>query len=119
MTVHRIKSYSAESGYVYQYCFAQSRPAECSRAGAGTEYVFTVSRDRKHNFDVPVLLRQDAVEHWAASHGRPLDGTEQYAAVKMRLFSAFDEMDDLERDRLKVEVTPQNIDELLAALDIG
>ena len=119
MTVHRIKSYSAESGYVYQYCFAQSRPAGHARAGAGTEYVFTVSRDRKHNFDVPVLLRQDAVAHWAASHGRPLDGTEQYAAVKMRLFSAFDEMDDLERDRLKVEVTSQNIDELLAALDIG
>ena len=41
MTVHRIKSYSVESGYVYQYCFAESRPAERSRAGAGIGFSST------------------------------------------------------------------------------
>lgn len=119
MPVHRVKSYSAETGYVYQYTFTQTRPARRPQSGAGTEYVFIVTRDRKHHFDLPVFLARQAVDHWVATHGRPLDGTEQYAAVKMRLFRAFDEIHQVERERHRVEVSPENIEELLAALDIG
>lgn len=118
MTVRRIKSYSAQSGYVYQYYFEEVRPQQKRAGREGTEYVYIVSRDRKHTFVVPVFLRRDAVEHWAQSHGRPLNGTEEYAAAKMRLFDAFDEVSELEAGRLAIEVTPENVEELLAQLDL-
>lgn len=118
MTVRRIKSYSAATGFVYQYHFEASR-AEQQRGGhQGAEYLFVVTRDRKHNFEVPILLRRTAVAAWAQTHGRPLSGAEEYAAVKMRLFRAFDESADLERERLQVEVTPENIEALLAPLGL-
>ena len=118
MTVRRIKSYSAQSGYVYQYHFEEVRPQQKRGGREGTEYVYIVSRDRKHSFAVPIFLRRDAVEQWAQSHGRPLTGTEEYAAAKMRLFAAFDEMPELEAERLRLEVTPENLGELLTALDL-
>lgn len=118
VTVRRIKSYSAESGYVYQYHFEEVRAGGTRGGRAGSEYVFIVSRDRKHSFAVPVFLRREALEAWAAGHGRELTGSEQYAAVKMRLFRAFDESDDLERDRMAFEVTPENIEDLLATLGV-
>ena len=118
MTVRRIKSYSADTGYVYQYYFGDVRSGMRRDGQEGDEYLFVVSRDRKHNFEVPVFLTRDAVAHWAGGHGRELGGPEQYAAVKMRLFAAFDELDEMERDRMSVSVTPANIGELLAQLDI-
>lgn len=119
MTVRRIKTYSGETGYVYQYHFQEVRPRQKRTGREGSEYVFVVSRDRKHDFAVPVFLRREALDSCARAFGRRLTGTEEYAAVKMRLFRAFDEVEDLESDRLSIEVTPENISELLAALDLG
>jgi hypothetical protein len=116
VTVRRIKSYTADTGYVWQYHFAEVRSQQSRHGEAGSEYVFVVSRDRKTSYPVPVFLRHAALEAWAAEHGRPLSGAEQYAAVKMRLFRAFDEIDDLEPARDRIEVTPDNIAELLAPL---
>lgn len=113
MTLRRVKSYSAQTGYVYQYQLEGQR-----KAAAGSEYIFLVSRDRKHSFPLTIRLRREAVAAWAGRHGRVLTGTEEYAAVKMRLFHAFDEIDDLERAGA-AEVTPANLDELLAELDIA
>ena len=119
MTVRRLKSYSAATGFVYQYYFEEVRAGARRDSREGSEYLYIVSRDRKRSFPVPVFFRQDARDAWARAHGRPLSGTETYAAAKMRLLAAFDDAEDLERDRLTVEVTAENIDELLAALDIG
>jgi hypothetical protein len=116
VTLRRIKSYSAATGYVYQYYFEGRRPPGDARAGS--KFVFVVSRDRKHTFEVPVLLRADALAAWARARGRELTGPEQYAAVKMRLFRAFDEAEEMERDRLTFEVTPENIGDLLAPLGV-
>ena len=121
MSIRRIKSYTAETGYVYQYHFegVRSGPEASGRTGQrGSEYVFTVTRDRKHSYPVPVFLRRAALEAWARAHGRALSSAEQYAAVKMRLFRAFDEIADLEPARLSLEVTPDNIEELLAPLSL-
>ena len=118
MTVRRIKSYSAATGYVYQYHFEAVRPQAKRRGQEGTEYVYLVSRDRKHSFEVPVFLRRDAAARWAAAHGRPLNGTEEYAAAKMRLFAAFDEIEALEAARLNVEITPENVEALLAPREL-
>ena len=115
MTVRRIKNYNAGTGYVWQYHFEEVR---ADQQRDGSEYVFVVSRDRKTSYAVPVLLRREALDAWAAAHGRPLSGAEQYAAVKMRLFRAFDEIEDLQPARDSLEVTPDNIADLLAALDL-
>jgi hypothetical protein len=118
MTVRRAKTYSAESGYVYQYHFEELRSPHTRNDRLGSEYVFMVSCDRKTMHPVAVFLGRQALDAWAEAHGRELTGSEQYAAVKMRLFRFFDETEDFEGERLAVEVTPENISELLAALDI-
>lgn len=118
MTVRRIKTYSAETGYVYQYYFEELRSPIARAQQQGSEYVFMASRDRKTAFPILVFLRRDALEAWAGLHGRALTGSEQYAAVKMRLFRFFDEAEDWETERLSVEVSPDNIEGLLAQLGI-
>ncbi len=119
MTARRTKSYSAETGVVYQYSFRASRRARHRLLAAGNEYVFEVSSDRKTSFLVPVFVRDDSLRAWERQHGRSLSGAEQYAAAKMRLFRAFDSAEDLESARTDVIVDAGNIEELLAPLDIG
>jgi len=118
VTVRRIKNYNADTGYVWQYHFEEVRSEQQREGRAGSDYVFIVSRDRKTSYAVPVFLRREALDSWTAAHGRALSGAEQYAAVKMRLFRAFDEIEDLAPVRDTLEVTPENIAELLASLDL-
>jgi hypothetical protein len=116
--VRRVKTYSStESGYVYQYYFYEVQKA---RRGIveGTEYVYMVSRDRKKVFPVRVFLRRDAAEKWSAKTGRALSGTEEYAVAKLRLFDAFDELDDLEGRPADLEVDETKLNSLLGRLDI-
>lgn len=118
VSVRRSKTYSALTGYVYQHYFEELRSPHLRGDRPGTEYVFMVSRDRKTSHPVAIFLRHDALQTWTAGHGRELTGSEQYAAVKMRLFRFFDESEDWEAERLGVEVTPENIEELLAELQV-
>src|SRR5512135_3128428 len=55
---HRIKSYSAATGYVYQYYFYEVEKSKRG-AAAGTEYVYMVSVDRKHVFPVRIFVARD------------------------------------------------------------
>jgi hypothetical protein len=88
--VRRLKTYSAQSGYVYQYYYEGQRPLP-SAAESGTEFVFRISADRKTWRSIRVLLGGGAVAAWEAAHGRELSSTERYAIAKMALFQAFDE----------------------------
>jgi hypothetical protein len=88
--VRRMKMYSAQSGYVYHY-FYEGRRALGRDETAGTEFVFSVSADRKTWRNVGVQLGEDAVSVWQAAHARELFSTERYAVAKMALFQAFDE----------------------------
>ena len=88
--VRRLKSYAAQSGYVYQY-FYEGQRAFHSGAESGTEYVFTVSADRQAFHPVSVLVGEGTVRAWQQAHGRTLTSTERYAVSKMALFQAFDE----------------------------
>ena len=119
MSAHRIKSYSAETGIVYQYSFQASRQARRGLLARGTEYLFEVSRDRKSAFQLPVFVRDDSLRAWEQEHGRALSNAERYAAAKMRLFRAFDTMEEPERAGGQVVVDAGNIGELLASLDIN
>ncbi|MGC1187574.1 MAG: hypothetical protein WA871_09280 [Candidatus Acidiferrales bacterium] len=116
-TAHRVKSYSAESGYVYQYYFFE---VQKSRRGAisGTEYVYMVSTDRKTVFPVRIFVRSDAVDAWAKRTGRAISGTEEYAVAKMRLFQVFDESEQMSPGAHDYFVDESNLDQLLALLDL-
>ena len=114
---HRVKSYSSETGYTYQYYFFEVNKARRGLAG-GTEYVFMVSVDRKTTFPLRVFVRADALRGWSRHVGRELSGAEQYAAAKMRLFQAFDEVEGLAASPPELEVDSSNLDALLRKLDI-
>jgi hypothetical protein len=116
-TVRRIKAYSADSGYVYQYQFQDVHPAE--KAGApGNEYIYYVSADRKTMFPVRIFVRRDALDGWTKKTGRVLTGTEEYAVAKMRLFQALDEVEDFATKRPDLVVDESNLGALLERLDL-
>ena len=114
---HRVKSYSAATGYVYQYYFYE---VEKTRRGKveGTEYVYMASVDRQRVFPVKVFVAKDALEQWSARTGQQLTGTEEYAVAKMRLFQAFDEIEDLAGKPTDLTVDDSNLETLLTQLDL-
>ena len=116
MTVRRLKTYTGSQGYVYQYYFVGKRSA--ARVSAASEYVFDVSSDRKTTYSVSVVLESMVVAAWADAHGRALADSEQYAAVKMRLFRAFDEVEDMQRDGCCLQVDLPSLEESLASLGV-
>jgi hypothetical protein len=61
--VRRHKSYSAASGYVYQYFYEGYRAA-----GPETEFVFQASADRKAFFPVSVVLPDAVAAQWEREH---------------------------------------------------
>jgi hypothetical protein len=114
---HRVKSYSAATGYVYQYYFYEVEKAK--RGGAeGTEYVYMASVDRKHVFPVKIFVGRNALKKWSERTGREFTGTEEYAVAKMRLFQAFDEIEELSSKTPELLVDESNLDALLSQLDL-
>lgn len=114
MTIRRLKTYTGSQGYVYQYYFVGKRPA----AGDATEYVFDVTSDRKTTYAVTVHLPAQIVAAWASAHGRTLSDSEQYATVKMRLFRAFDEVENMQGRGRQLQVDSPFIEESLALLGV-
>jgi hypothetical protein len=88
--VRRLKTYSAQSGYVYQYYYEGQRESQAA-GESGTEFVFRISADRKSWRPSRVVLGDGAVAAWETAHARRLSATERYAIAKMALFQAFDE----------------------------
>lgn len=118
MTLRRVKTYTAQTGLVYEYYFVGQREALGSEIPA-TEYVFDVISDRRARYSVSVYVRQDGVEQWAAEHGRKLSDPEQYAAAKLRLQRGFDDIGDMMADGRVLAVDADNIGEILAPLDLS
>ena len=112
----RIKTYTAQTGYVYEYYFVGQRPA---LETAATEYVFDVSNDRKVRYSVSVFLPQEVVQGWAEGHRRKPSEAEQYAAVKMRLLRRFDEIEDMLGQGRSLAVEREQMEEFLRELGIG
>jgi hypothetical protein len=111
--VRRQKTYSASSGYVYQYHYAGHRSLD-----QAVEYVFSVSADRKTSFDVSVLVPDAALESWQRERQRELTSTERYAIAKMALFQAFDERETPEQMREQVAVRPADAAQILTTLGL-
>ena len=111
--LRRLKTYAGSQGFVYQYYFVGQR------AGAErTEYVFDVTSDRKTTYSVGIFLPQNVITAWAASHGRSLTGAEQYAAVKLRLFAAFDGLSDMPSQGRELYIDSSTLESSLATLGV-
>lgn len=114
----RLKLYTAESGYVYEYCYQGYRVSEREPA-TGAEYVFDVSPDRANWSAVRVFLADDHVAAWERERGCDLNAIERYALVKMALFRAFDRAPrpcDLGDD---IEVPATDVSDILETLGLG
>src|SRR5580698_7124465 len=91
--LRRLKTYTGAQGYVYQYYFVGKRPALADDPEApATEFIFDVTSDRKLTYAVSIFLPDATRDAWNTAHSRPLTDAEQYGAVKLRLFRAFDEI---------------------------
>ncbi len=115
MPIRRLKAYTGSQGYVYQYYFVGKRLATAADAN---EYIFDVTSDRKLTYAVSIFLPNQVVAAWAESHGRPLADSEQYAAVKMRLFRAFDELKEMQTDGRQLLIDSESLEESLISLGL-
>ena len=113
MTVRRLKTYTGSQGYVYQYYFVGKRPSPAS-----AEYVFDVTSDRKTTYAVSIFLSSQVLNQWSKAHGRSLNDAEQYASVKLRLFRAFDEIEDLQTTGRSWQIDSEHLEESLASLGV-
>jgi hypothetical protein len=98
--VRRLKTYSAESGYVYQYHFEGRR--------SGTEFVFSTSADRKTWRDVSVRIPEGGL----VVRERELTSTDRYAVAKIALFAAFDRCESPADLPNPVEVGERELEEV-------
>jgi hypothetical protein len=117
--LRRMKTYTGGQGYVYQYYFVGKRDALASDANApATEFIFDVTSDRKTTFAVSVFLQETAITNWSIAHRRALTEAEQYAAAKMRLFQAFDEVENMLTQGRRLLVTPDILEQSLSTLGV-
>ncbi|MGZ4823992.1 MAG: hypothetical protein ACXVZT_05180 [Terriglobales bacterium] len=113
----RIKTHSAQTGYVYEYYFVGKRRSLPGEAAA-TEYIFDASADRKTRFSVSVFVPDEAANEWASAHGRALTDPEQYAAAKMRLLQGFDEIEDMLKAGRRLTLDGGEIGALLGEIGV-
>jgi hypothetical protein len=119
MSIRRMKTYAGAQGYAYQYYYVGRRPALPDDPDVpATEYVFDVTSDRKLTYSVSVLVPEKAVSEWGMAHGRQLIEAEQYAAAKLRLFRAFDELEDVRAHGRRLLVNAAILEESLASLGV-
>jgi len=117
--VRRLKTYTGAQGYVYQYYFVGKRAALADDAEApATEFIFDVTSDRKLTYAVSVFLPEKSGTAWAAAHRRQLTESEQYAAAKLRLFRAFDELEDVKAHGRRLVISGEVLEEFLTTLGV-
>jgi hypothetical protein len=102
---------------VYQYFYEGHRPCG-DRSGSGTEFVFSLSADRKSWHPVSVVVEDAAIAHWEQSHSRDLSGTERYAVAKMALFQAFDERSEPSQMNQEIHVRIADVEAIVDTLDL-
>ena len=115
--VRRLKTYSAQSGYAYQYFYEGHRPFR-SAGESGTEFVFSICADRKSWHTTGVRLSDGAIRAWQTAHLRELSSTEQYAIAKMSLFQAFDERPQPAQMKDEVRVRNADVEAIVESLGL-
>ncbi len=117
MATRRLKTHTAQTGYVYTYYFVGKRRA-LEGEPPSVEYIFDVSPDRKMTFAVSVFMLDTAVAGWKEAHGRALIEAEEYAAAKMRLLQGLDELGDVMGQGRRLSVDLVSLEELLSGLGV-
>jgi hypothetical protein len=112
-----MKTYSAQSGYVYQYFYEGQRGFETG-GESGTEFVFAISADRKNWSATAVLVGNAALAQWEQAHARELSATERYAIAKLALFQAFDERPKPEQMRQEVRLRAADVEAIVETLGL-
>ena len=119
MAIRRMKTYTSQTGYVYQYYFVGKRPAlDGDPEAPSTEFIFDVTSDRKTTFAVSIFLRPEARDAWAARSGRTLSEPEQYAGVKLRLMQGFDEIPDMRNHGRRLRLGGETLLALLKSIGV-
>ena len=118
-TVRRMKTYAGAQGYVYQYYFVGKRDALPDDPEApAKEFIFDVTSDRKLTFAVSVFLPAATVGVWAQKHGHTLSDAERYAAAKLRLFRAFDDLENLKTQGRRLVIDSAFLEAALSSLGV-
>ncbi len=115
--VRRLKTYSAQSGYVYQYYYEGHRSFRSGK-DRGTEYVFSLSADAKQFHPGSVLVSDASIAGWEKTNGRELSSAERYAVAKMALFQAFDDRENPERMKDEIRVRPADVAGIIETLGL-
>ena len=115
--IRRLKTYSSQSGYVYQYFYEGHRRYQAS-GEPGMEFVFSISPDRKNWHNTSVLVADAALRTWEHAHTRELSSTERYAIAKIALFQAFDERESPALMKDEVRVRNADIDGIIETLGL-
>jgi len=114
----RLKTYSAQSGYVYQYRFLGSRESRHQGADA-IDYVFDVSAGPQMTLPVKVVVPAPSLEPTESGWGRALAANERYAIAKLALFQAFDERPEPADMRADVVVRAADAAAILSTLGLA
>ena len=116
----RYKTYQAETGVTYQYCFeVRKSVVRPEGQGRGSDFIFIVTADQRPPFVLRVFVAERALAEWREKYGRELTPNEQYAAAKMRLYRAFDELERVNEEPLLLLVDEANVQDLLAPLELA
>jgi hypothetical protein len=114
----RLKIYSAQSGYVYEYYFIDMKERRRLFGGSDFAYRYHITTNRKDFTVLEVVVEDKALRKWKQSYGRELAEMERYAAAKMGLFQVLDECPDPTKLR-GGSVNEGNIEELLEPLGLN
>jgi hypothetical protein len=69
-------------------------------------------------YAVSVLVQTDALKAWAEARGRAPTEAEEYGAAKMRLFRAFDEIEDMMAEGRQLPVGLSELEEAFGTLGV-
>lgn len=79
--LRRVKTYSAQSGYVYQYCLGKEKTAR---------YTFALAANREKARELSISVADEALRRWTNETGQELLPREVYAVAKLALFQVLD-----------------------------
>jgi len=112
-TPRRLKTYQAETGYVYSYVFCEHHSAM-----GFTEYRFLLDPERESERGIALLFSDDVRRDLEEDLGRELSHPECYAIVKVSLFRLFDEIPDPASIPSEHLLTQQAALDAMALLDL-
>ena len=109
----RLKTYSAQSGFVYQYMLAAEE-----HAGGARRYRFDLSANRGYHSFLTMELGDDVIQRWQQTRRRELSPTECYAMAKMKFFETLDSSELALAGNATVSISEVDMDSIAATLEL-